>query len=80
MESITFQRMDVRIAAYLIEHSTASQNLIITHHEIAADLGTSREVVSRTLKEFDKQGWIKMGRGELQIIDLDQLSSLAKEN
>lgn len=79
LESVTFQRMDVRVAAYLIEHSKTSQDLSITHHEIAADLGTSREVVSRALKEFDKHGWVKMGRGALQIIEREQLQSLAKE-
>ncbi len=78
LESVTFQRMDVRIAAYLINKTANLSALNITHHEIAADLGTSREVVSRTLKEFDKHGWISMKRGELLIKDHDQLESLAE--
>lgn len=77
LESVTFQRMDVRISAYLIDKADSGGNLKITHHEIASDLGTSREVVSRTLKEFDKHGWISMGRGELTIRDLAQLQALA---
>jgi CRP/FNR family transcriptional regulator len=76
LESVTFQRMDVRIAAYLMNKADRNQTLTITHHEIAADLGTSREVVSRTLKEFDKHGWIHMGRGELSIQDPVRLQQI----
>ena len=79
LENVTFQRMDVRVAAYLVNMTDKGLTLAITHHEIAADLGSSREVVSRTLKEFDKQGWINMGRGELIIQDLPQLQNLAEE-
>jgi len=79
LENVTFQSMNVRVAAYLVDMAHKGPTLNITHHEIAADLGTSREVVSRTLKDFDKQGWISMGRGELTIEDLPQLQSLAKE-
>ena len=78
LESVTFQRMDVRVAAYLTDKAASHTALNITHHEIAADLGTSREVVSRTLKEFDKHGWISMKRGELIINDLTHLESLAE--
>lgn len=78
LESVTFQRMDVRVATYLTEKGATHSALNITHHEIAADLGTSREVVSRTLKDFDKQGWISMKRGELIIKDLAHLESLAE--
>ncbi len=79
LENVTFQRMDVRIAAYLLKMASNGPTLNITHHEIAADLGSSREVVSRTLKEFDKHGWINMGRGELIIQDPAHLQSLAEE-
>ena len=77
LESVTFHRMDVRIAAYLMDKTENPENLAITHQEIADDLGTSREVVSRALKEFDKLGWIKMGRGELIVLDHSQLQALA---
>ncbi|HFE39593.1 MAG TPA: Crp/Fnr family transcriptional regulator [Gammaproteobacteria bacterium] len=79
LENVTFQRMEVRLAAYLVKMTKQQPNLNITHHEIAADLGTSREVVSRSLKDFDKHGWISMGRGELTIKDMPQLQNLAEE-
>lgn len=78
LESVTFLRLDVRIAAYLMDQARDETRLSIKHHQIAADLGTSREGVSRTLKAFDKQGWIEMGRGELVIRDAEQLRHLAE--
>ncbi len=79
LENVTFQRMEVRLAAYLVDMANKTSILNITHHEIAADLGTSREVISRSLKDFDNHGWISMGRGELTIEDIAQLQNLAKE-
>lgn len=77
IESVTFQRMDVRIVNYLIDHAQSGESLNITHQEIASDLGTSREVVSRALKELDKKGLIKMVRGEIKIRDAVELRRLA---
>jgi len=79
LENVTFQRMDVRIADYLLKMADKQSTLNTTHHEIAADLGTSREVVSRTLKDFDHQGWISMGRGELSLTNLSKLQALAED-
>ncbi|HED39045.1 MAG TPA: Crp/Fnr family transcriptional regulator [Chromatiales bacterium] len=75
LENVAFHRMDERIAAYLI--AIASQGLVvnITHHEIASDLGTTREVVSRILKEFEGKGLVAGARGKLTIIDLPGLQS-----
>jgi len=78
LESVTFLRLDVRIAAYLLDKAGDTDTLSITHHEIATDLGSSREVVSRDLKSFAKQSLIKMGRGELTILDWPRLQELAE--
>jgi CRP/FNR family transcriptional regulator len=76
LEDVAFQRMDARIAAYVARLAGASPVLSITHHEIAAELGTSREVVSRILKEFESRGLVKVGRGELRVTDRDRLEAL----
>lgn len=73
LEDVAFQRMDARIAAYVVRLAGASPVLTITHHEIAAELGTSREVVSRILKDFEGRGLVKVGRGELQVTDRARL-------
>ncbi len=73
LEDVAFHHMDERIAAYLIALSSHGPTLTITHHEIASDLGTTREVVSRILKEFERKGLIIGERGKLTITDLDGL-------
>ena len=56
LEDVAFQRMDTRIANYLSNLASNNTTLKITHHEIAANLGSSREVVSRILKDFETRG------------------------
>jgi CRP/FNR family transcriptional regulator len=51
--------------------------LNITHHELAAELGTAREVVSRHLKYFEKQGWLQLNRGVIEIANLHALKKLS---
>ncbi len=77
LEEVAFERLDIRIAAYLV-HLATSQGSInialkITHQEIAAELGTSREVVSRTLKTMDAQKLLSVGRKEILIPDVEIL-------
>ena len=45
----------------------------ITHQEIAAELGSSREVISRLLEDFSKRGIVRVGRGEIEILDEEGL-------
>ena len=66
VEEVVFRRMDRRIAAYLLGRARGrEQTLHVTHQEIASDLGTSREVVSRILKDFEGNGLIEAGRGTI---------------
>jgi CRP/FNR family transcriptional regulator len=50
---------------------------MITHDEIARDLGTAREVVSRMLKYFQNEGWIIQGRGKVSIKDYSALYDIS---
>ena len=56
VEEIAFRRMDTRLATLLIDRSLRSDLIHITHHEIAAELGSSREVISRILEDFSSLG------------------------
>jgi len=76
LEDVAFQRMDARIAGYVVRLAEEAPVLNVTHHEIAAELGTSREVVSRILKDFENRGLVKVGRGELFVTDPDALKAL----
>lgn len=75
LEDIAFQRIDRRLAAFLTQRSGAP--LSLTHQAIATELGTAREVVSRQLKEFERRGWLRRGRGTIELVDRPALAQLA---
>ena len=77
VEEITFKRMDIRVASYLLVNSSADNNIIDhTHQQIALELGTVREVVSRALKEFESDGILKLDRGKITLLNRDFLCQL----
>lgn len=75
IDSVCFHGMDFRLLRYLLEKQNlaASSVLNISHQEIANDLNTSREVISRMLKQIEKKGAINLSRSQIEIIDLDRL-------
>lgn len=76
IEEVAFGRIDVRLAAWLGQHG-ASGEIRATHQEVATELGTAREVVSRQLKEFERRGWVRLYRGRIAILNQDGLSTQA---
>lgn len=69
VEEVTFHHMDMRIAAFLLRNATESGAAVsITHGEIAAELGTSREVVTRILADFESDKVISTSRGKITIL------------
>lgn len=66
VEEVAFGRMDRRLMEY-IEEKAENGELISTHQKIADDLGTSREVVSRLLKDFEKKGKVALSRNLIRI-------------
>ena len=75
VDEVAFRRMDVRIAALLLSRSQTDNPIHITHQEIASELGSSREVISRLLEDFAAQGIIRTGRGEVEVLDLNDLKA-----
>ncbi|RIW12703.1 Crp/Fnr family transcriptional regulator [Algoriphagus lacus] len=71
LDAVAFKRMDERLMRYIVtkmkQHK--SNELHTTHQEIANELGTSREVVSRLLKTLEKKKWIELGRNVIYIRD-----------
>lgn len=80
IEEVAFRRIDTRLADFLVEHSGVGKSLTRTHQEIAVELGSAREVISRQLKEFERRGWVKLSRGKVEVLNLDPLRELAKAN
>lgn len=69
VEEVAFRRMDERIAEFLISKTKdGNYELTITHKQIADELGTHREVVSRILKDFEKDGSIQLGRNRIKVL------------
>ncbi len=69
---IAFHKMDERLINYLVKRgeTVSSSDLSISHQEIADDLATSREVISRLLKQLERTGSIKLSRGNIKLINL----------
>lgn len=77
VEEVAFRHMDARLAAYLVNLTSATERVERTHEAVAADLGTSREVVSRLLKEFEQKGFVTLSRGVICVCDRASLANLA---
>jgi CRP/FNR family transcriptional regulator len=70
VEEITFRRMDQRLELYLrrADRFPPGEQVQITHQQIATELGTSREVVSRLLKDLEQRQLVQLGRGWLRLL------------
>ena len=77
VEEVAFQRVDKRTAEYLLQSAGADGKIKKTHQDIAADIGSSREVISRILKEFEHKGLITLARGEIHAENLGELRRAA---
>lgn len=76
VDEVAFHRIDVRLAKFLTERMDEQQRLKTTHQELAVELGSAREVISRQLKDFENRGWVKLSRGQVELTDLKALANL----
>ncbi len=72
-DEVVFKRMDARVAGFLLKRAQAGTLIQITHQEIAAELGSSREVISRLMEGFASAGLISAARGQVEILDAQGL-------
>jgi len=79
VEQVAFQRLDLRLACLLgqLFGQANTASLQITHQELANELGTSREVASRLLKEFENMGCIRLKRGVIELLSPETLSRIS---
>lgn len=78
IDDIVFQRMDVRLASRLLELADGAQVVHATHATLGTELGTAREVISRTLAEFQRRGWVEQSRGEARLTGRPGLERLVR--
>lgn len=76
IESITSERVDVRLARCLLSRAIDG-HVTATHGQLAADIGSAREVVSRLLKPLERQQRVRLRRNSIKLLDVAFLRSLA---
>ncbi|MCB9186553.1 MAG: Crp/Fnr family transcriptional regulator [Flavobacteriales bacterium] len=71
LDSIAFHKMDDRVLKYLTEkaNSLNTEEIQMSHQEIAVDLNSSREVISRILKQMERKGLVKLGRNKIKLLE-----------
>ncbi len=69
LDSVAFRAMDERLEFYLKRHleTTGSKLIQLSHQEIASDLNSSREVISRLLKKMEQRGMLKLYRNQIEM-------------
>ncbi len=75
LDEVAFHSLDARLAKLLLD--AGSDYVQKTHQQIADELGTAREVISRQIKRLEQKGWVALGRGQVDILDRDALTDLA---
>lgn len=66
VEEVAFRKLDQRLAALLLARGPVIQG---SHQQLADELGSVREIVSRLLKQFEERGWIRLARERVELID-----------
>lgn len=74
LDEVAFSNIDSRLAKLLLDEATAK--ISRTHQQIADELGSAREVVSRQLKRFENKGWVMLGRGHIEVVNKEALQKL----
>lgn len=74
VSAVAFQKLDQRLAALLISKPSP---IHATHQSLADELGSAREMVSRLLKGFAEQGWVKLRREHIEVTQPDALKTFS---
>jgi CRP/FNR family transcriptional regulator len=75
VEEVAFRRLDARLARLLVERGPV---LATTQQQLAEELGSVREIVSRLLRQFESRGWVELGRSRIRVRDRGALAELAR--
>lgn len=75
VEEVAFQKLDSRLASLLLRRG---RHIKVSHQELADELGTVREMITRVLKSFSDSGLIALGRERIDILDESALKDILK--
>ncbi len=76
LEQVAFGRVEARLAAALLDLEEDG-TVQATQGELAARIGSAREVVSRRLEAFHRHGWVETDRGQVRLLDVPALRALS---
>lgn len=80
LEQMAFTRMDKRLAQTLLRLSNGrNQTISVTHEQLAVELGTAREVISRLLAELRRMNLVVLKRGKIEVLDADALKKMIED-
>ena len=81
IQTTAFDNLNMRLACMLgsLFERNRGGILKVTHQELAHELGTTREVISRILKQFEKQSCVRLSRGQIEIASPEGLEWFSKE-
>lgn len=79
LDEVAFRSIDARLARRLLDAAAPGGDIETTHHALAIELGTAREVVSRRLKHLERRGLLGLARGTIELRDRAGLRQLAAE-
>lgn len=88
VHNLAFRDVAARLAAFLIGQAEAQGEMtaggvrierLLTQQELAALVGTAREVIYRTLKKFEQDGLVRVTRREIFLLDMDKLAEIAEQ-
>jgi CRP/FNR family transcriptional regulator len=79
VEEVAFNRLDERIARLLLSRSASAEDgsVQVTHQELADELGSVREIVSRILGSFADREMVRLDRGQIHILDVKALKAIS---
>jgi CRP/FNR family transcriptional regulator len=75
VEAVAFHKLDRRLATALLGRGKV---VALTHQQLADELGSVREIVSRVLRGFADQGWVQSNRGSIEVLDAAALRRVAE--
>jgi CRP/FNR family transcriptional regulator len=75
VDEVAFASLDLRLARRLLAEADAQGVVAKTHQQLALDLGSVREVISRYLAEWERMGWVHASRGSIEVRNRSALQS-----
>jgi CRP/FNR family transcriptional regulator len=75
VDEVAFASLDLRLARRILAEADANGIVSKTHQQLALDLGSVREVISRYLSEWERMGWVRSSRGSIEVLDRAALAT-----